>query len=203
MVNRTEVDLAGARYFPGFLDRTQQVELVQLLRDIVRAAPLTHYRTAGAKKMSVAMTSAGKFGWLSDDKGYRYADSHPSGVAWPDIPSPLSEIWHELAPNARLPDSCLINFYGPEAKMGLHKDDTEQDFDQPVVSVSLGDEGLFRIGGQVRGGKTQSIWLRSGDVVVLTAASRLSYHGVDRIKAGSSSLLEKPGRINVTLRVAK
>ena len=198
-----EIDLAGAQYFPDFLDRAAQVALVADLRDIVRAAPMSRYDTAGGGKMSVAMTSAGALGWVSDAAGYRYDPVHPTGAAWPGIPESLSKIWAEVAPDARAPDSCLVNFYGEDAKMGLHRDDTERDFDQPVVSVSLGDEGLFRIGGLTRGGRVRSVWLRSGDVVVLSGPSRLAYHGVDRIKAGSSTLLDKPGRINVTLRVAR
>lgn len=202
MAKRTEIDLRGARYCPDFLDRPAQLDLVQDLREVVRAAPLRQYSTPGGRKMSVAMTAAGTWGWVSDGSGYRYAASHPSGSAWPPIPDALLQIWAELVPQARMPDTCLINFYGPEAKMGLHRDDTEQDLAQPVVSLSLGDEGLFRIGGLDRGQTTQSVWLRSGDVVVLEAASRLAYHGVDRIKPGQSPVLDKPGRINVTLRVA-
>lgn len=203
MAKRIEIDLAGARYCPDFLDRPAQEALADALRDVVRKAPMNRYTTPGGKAMSVAMTSAGTFGWVSDGTGYRYDPAHVSGVAWPAIPAALLEIWRVLVPAARQPDSCLVNFYGPDAKMGMHRDDTEQDFGQPVVSISLGDEGLFRIGGPARSGKTQSVWLRSGDVVVLEGAARLAYHGVDRIKPGSSTLLDKPGRINVTLRVAR
>ena len=87
--------------------------------------------------------------------------------------------------------------------MGMHQDRDEADFRWPVVSVSLGDEGLFRIGNDTRGGKTESLWLQSGDVVVMGGAARLTYHGVDRIRFGSSRLLPKGGRINLTLRVAR
>ena len=106
-----------------------------------------------------------------------------------------------MATGARAPDCCLVNFYAPGAKMGLHQDRDEADFLQPVLSISLGDDGLFRIGGQERGGTTQSAWLGSGDVMLLTGPSRLAYHGIDRVRGGSSSLLKEGGRINLTLRV--
>lgn len=202
MVKTAAIDLAGARYLPGFLDRAAQEGLVAELRDVVRQAPMQRYTTGRGKQMSVAMSAAGRLGWVSDPQGYRYQSHTLNGAKWPDIPAPLLSLWGDLVPDARPPDSCLINFYGPEAKMGMHSDDTEQDPTQPVVSLSLGDEGLFRIGGLTRGGATQSIWLKSGDIIILEGASRLAYHGIDRIKPGSSTLLDRPGRINVTLRVA-
>lgn len=150
--------------------------------------------------MSVQMTAAGRFGWLTDG-GYHYSETHPSGRAWPPIPDIAREVWTAVADTTRAPECCLVNFYGEGARMGLHQDRDEADFACPVVSISLGDEGLFRVGGPSRGGKTKSIWLRSGDVAVLTGPARLAYHGVDRIKFGSSTLLPKGGRINLTLRV--
>ena len=147
------------------------------------------------------MTSAGQVGWISDRRGYRYEPRHPSGVHWPAIPETLFDMWRALVPDARDPQCCLINWYDDTAKMGMHQDKDEADFKWPVVSVSLGDSALFRIGNLTRGGKTESLWLESGDVVVMGGDARLTYHGVDRIKPGSSTLLEKGGRINLTLRV--
>lgn len=86
--------------------------------------------------------------------------------------------------------------------MGLHQDRDEAELDWPVVSISLGDEAMFRVGGQTRRDPTKSVWLKSGDVVVLAGVSRLAYHGIDRIKFGSSTLLDHGGRLNVTLRIA-
>ena len=85
--------------------------------------------------------------------------------------------------------------------MGLHQDNDEQDFQFPVVSISLGDDALFRIGGTKRTDKTESVWLSSGDVVVMGGEARLAYHGIDRIRFGTSTLLKNAGRINLTLRV--
>jgi alkylated DNA repair protein (DNA oxidative demethylase) len=187
--------------YPGYLNPARQQAIVTALRDVVRAAPVFSPQTPYGKPMSVAMTSAGKYGWFADTKGYRYVEQHPSGVKWPEIPPEIIAIWDDLVGAARRPDCCLINFYGQDARMGMHQDKDEADFGWPVVSVSLGDDGLFRIGNKTRGGKTESVWLHSGDVVVMGGAARLTYHGVDRIRFGSSQLLPKGGRLNLTLRV--
>jgi len=150
--------------------------------------------------MSVRMSAAGRLGWITDRKGYRYDPMHPSGVAWPPIPDQVLELWQDVTGITREPDCCLINWYGEGAKMGMHQDRDEGDFSWPVVSVSLGDTALFRMGNTTRGGKTESVWLESGDVVVMGGAARLAYHGVDRVKHGSSALLKNGGRLNLTLR---
>ncbi|SFJ68841.1 alpha-ketoglutarate-dependent dioxygenase AlkB family protein [Jannaschia pohangensis] len=194
-------DIRGVRLFDGFLDAAAQAAMVSDVRDIVRAAPLIAPVTRRGQALSVRMTSAGDMGWITDRGGYRYAPRHPSGVAWPPIPASVLAVWRTVVPDARTPESCLVNWYAPDARMGLHQDRDEGDFDQPVVSISLGDDALFRIGNVARGGSTESIWLRSGDVLVMGGAARLIHHGVDRIAPGTSTLLEAPGRINLTLRV--
>ena len=193
--------LRGFKLFKGFLDAPAQRALVDDLRDVIRQAPLFSPQTPYGKPMSVRMTSAGRYGWFCDKSGYRYAPEHPGGTPWPPIPDAVLRLWDQVTTSARQPDCCLINFYGADARMGMHQDKDEADFSHPVVSVSLGDEGLFRIGNTTRGGKTESVWLQSGDVVVMGGPARLTYHGVDRIKANSSTLLPKGGRINLTLRV--
>ena len=139
---------------------------------------------------------------MTDKSGYRYAPSQPDGRSWPDIPAEVLDVWHRVSGVERAPDSCLVNFYGEGAKMGLHQDRDEAETHWPVVSISLGDEALFRVGGLTRGGGTKSRWLKSGDVAVLAGDARLAYHGIDRIKFRSSGLLPDGGRINVTMRVA-
>ena len=171
------------------------------MRGVVKQVPFFRPVMPSGQQMSVRMTSAGDYGWLSDTQGYRYAPTHPNGTPWPAIPPEVLAIWNDLTGLERQPESCLINYYASDAKMGLHQDKNETDFRWPVVSISLGDEGMLRVGGQKRGGKTDSLWLQSGDVVVMGGEARLNYHGIDRIRAGSSTLLPKGGRINITLRV--
>jgi len=197
----TELDLRGFRILPGYLGPAEQEGLVEALRGVVATAPLFSPMTPMGRAMSVRMTSAGRYGWVSDSSGYRYAKVHPGGQAWPDIPDAVLAIWRDLIGPGRMPDCCLINYYGEGARMGLHQDRDEADFNWPVLSVSLGDEGRLRIGNIARAGSTVSHWLRSGDVVVMGGAARLVHHGVDRIRFGSSTLLKGGGRINLTCRV--
>ena len=175
--------------------------MLAAVRNVVEQAPLFRPDTPYGKKMSVRITAAGRYGWFSDRKGYRYIDAHPSGRPWPAIPADVLAVWDAVSDVTRAPECCLINYYAEDARMGMHQDKDEASFEWPVVSISLGDDGLFRIGNQTRGGKTESLWLSSGDVVVMGGDARLTYHGVDRIKGGTSTLLPKGGRINLTLRV--
>jgi DNA oxidative demethylase len=198
---RKELEIRGFRILKSCVDRAGQQALVAALRVVLKEAPLFSPETPYGRPMSVRMSSAGQFGWFSDRAGYRYVGCHPKGTPWPDIPPEVLDIWDRVTGLQRRPESCLINYYGMGARMALHQDRDEADLSWPVVSVSLGDDGLFRIGNVTRGGKTASVWLESGDVVVMGGDARLTYHGVDRIRFGSSSLLAKGGRINLTLRV--
>ncbi len=200
---RPTVNLRGFDVFQEFLNAKAQTRMVEDLRAVVARAPLFSPLTPYGKPMSVRMTSAGTLGWYADKSGYRYVDRHPGGAKWPPIPASVLDVWSAVSGVDRAPDCCLINFYGPGARMGMHQDRDEADFSWPVVSISLGDQALFRIGNTTRGGSTTSIWLSSGDVVVMGGAARLTYHGVDRTKPGTSRLLPDGGRINLTLRVAR
>lgn len=192
----------GLRLYPGYLDRGRQGELLAALREVLAAAPLfTPRMPISGRPFTVRMSNCGTLGWVSDAGGYRYAASHPeTGRPWPPIPALLRSAWHELGGYAHPPEACLINFYGPAAKMGLHQDRDEDDFDAPVVSLSLGDSCLFRVGGRKRGDPTRSFRLHSGDALVLGGGARLAFHGVDRILPGTSTLLADGGRFNLTLR---
>ncbi|WP_291646552.1 alpha-ketoglutarate-dependent dioxygenase AlkB [Bosea sp. (in: a-proteobacteria)] len=192
----------GVTHWPGYFDAGEQAALVAELREVARQAPFfTPRMPKTGKPFSVRMTNCGVLGWVSDEGGYRYQPNHPeTGEPWPAMPSRLLQAWEELAGYPLPPQACLINFYEPTAKMGLHQDRDEEDFAAPVLSLSLGDTALFRIGGTVRGGKTVSLKLASGDALAFGGAARLAYHGIDRILAGSSSLLPQAGRINLTLR---
>lgn len=193
----------GLKYIPDRFDRAAQEALVEDIRSVVEAAPLyTPAMPRTGKEMSVRMTNCGALGWVTDkERGYRYQPTHPvTGEPWPPIPQTLLDLWREVSGHPLAPQACLVNFYSDTAKMGLHQDRDESDFSAPVVSVSLGDECLFRVGGTGRGDPTQSFRLRSGDVVVLGGDARLAFHGVDRIYPGTSTLLKNGGRINLTLR---
>jgi alkylated DNA repair protein (DNA oxidative demethylase) len=193
---------SGLRILPGYLDRPAQEALLASLREVIQRAPLyTPRMPRSGKPMSVRMTNCGPLGWLTDARGYRYEPTHPeTGEPWPPIPDLVLEAWRELASYPHAPEACLINVYGPTARMGLHQDRDETDFSAPVVSLSLGDTCLFRIGGTTRNGPTHSFRLASGDALVLGGDARLAFHGVDRILPGTSTLLPEGGRINLTLR---
>lgn len=191
----------GFEIHRGLIGVDAQAALVEDLRAVAAAAPFVAPVTPTGKAMSVRMTACGRLGWITDRRGYRYEPRHPSGVPWPPIPQAVLALWRELCSAARDPDCCLVNFYGETARMGLHRDADEGDFSWPVLSISLGDSARFRIGGPERGDPTRSILLDSGDVVVMGGAARLAYHGVDRIRFGSSRLLPGGGRINLTCRV--
>jgi alkylated DNA repair protein (DNA oxidative demethylase) len=147
------------------------------------------------------MTNLGPLGWVSDRAGYRYQPAHPeTGKPWPPIPEMVLDVWRQVSGYPHEPEACLVNFYHGGAKMGLHRDADEEDFSAPVVSISLGDTAVFRMGGSERGGKTETLKLSSGDVLVMGGQSRLCYHGIDRVLTGTSTLLKDGGRINLTLR---
>jgi len=177
--------------------------MVETIRQIVSSAPLyTPVMPGTGKPMSVRMSNCGELGWVTDkERGYRYQPLHPAtGEPWPPIPPALLDIWTAVSGYSQSPQACLINFYSDDARMGLHQDKDEQDFKAPVVSISLGNSCLFRIGGTARNDSTQSLKLSSGDVIVLGGEGRLCFHGVDRIYPATSTLLKSGGRINLTLR---
>ncbi|MEJ8572691.1 alpha-ketoglutarate-dependent dioxygenase AlkB [Microbaculum marinum] len=196
----------GCRYLPGFLDRAAQAALIAALEAVVAAAPFyTPRMPRTGKPFSVEMTNCGSLGWVADKEGYRYQATHPeTGAPWPAMPPVLLEAWERLSGYPHPPEACLVNHYVPTAKMGLHRDEDERDTAAPVVSLSLGDTAIFRVGGAQRKGPTRSVRLASGDAIVLGGDSRLAYHGVDRIVAGTSTVLEDwlpgGGRVNLTLR---
>jgi alkylated DNA repair protein (DNA oxidative demethylase) len=197
----------GFRLLPGYFDRSAQIALLEELRQAVAESPFyTPTMPRSGKPLSVRMTNLGPLGWMTDrDGGYRYQATHPvTGRPWPPMPAAVLDLWRRVADYALPPEACLVNYYAATARLGLHQDADERDFAAPVVSVSLGDGCLFRIGGSERASPTRSLKLSSGDVVILGGAARLAFHGVDRIHPGTSTLLNgwfaDGGRINLTLR---
>ena len=192
----------GVSHFPSFLGRAAQEALRdEVLAILGRAPPFRPRMPRTGKAFSVMMSNCGALGWVSDEAGYRYQPTHPeTGRAWPAIPPRLLAAFAAIAPGAPPPEACLINLYDSSARMGLHQDRDEEELAAPVVSLSLGDTALFRVGGLERNAPTRSFRLASGDAMSLGGAGRLAFHGVDRVIAGSSTLLPQGGRMNLTLR---
>jgi alkylated DNA repair protein (DNA oxidative demethylase) len=187
--NATVAIAPGVDYFPRFLDRAAQEALRDEVLAILELAPPFRPSNCGA------------LGWVSDESGYRYQPTHPeTGRPWPAMPPRLLAAFSAIAPDAPMAEACLINLYDSAARMGLHQDRDEEELSAPVVSLSLGDTAQFRVGGLQRNAPTRSFRLASGDAMSLAGEGRLAFHGVDRIIAGSSTLLPQGGRINLTLR---
>lgn len=206
--------LRGCRHAPALLDGDAQKALLHAAEACLATAPLLRPMAPWGKPLSVSMSNAGRLGWVTDAHGYRYQEFHPeTGAPWPAIPDILLTLWEAEAGADREPDCCLINHYAPGSRLGLHRDDTEAEWEHPVLSISLGDAATFRIGGLRRSDPTRSLNLESGDVFLLSGAGRLVYHGVDRIKRRAPNLLDRRplfdagdgkggGRLSFTLRVA-
>ena len=193
---------SGWRYLPGWLEPSQQASLLAGIRMVISAAPLfIPTMPRSGRPFSVRMTNCGTLGWVSDVSGYRYQATHPqTGRPWPPMPSALTRLWQAVGGYSAPPEACLINYYAPTTKMGSHRDEDEEDMAAPVLSISLGDDATFHVGGLKRSDPKQRLILRSGDVFVLAGQARLAYHGIDRIHAGTSALLSEGGRFNLTLR---
>ena len=197
-----ETAVEGFRLWTDAFDAAGQAALVAAVFERLEQAPLYRPITPGGRPFSVEMSNFGPLGWVSDRAGYRYQATHPAtGRAWPAIPPVLLNLWRDTVNWPEPPDACLVNLYRDGARMGLHQDRDEADLDAPVLSVSLGDAALFRIG-PAQGGPTASLRLNSGDVCALTGPARLARHGIDRVLAGSSRLIPGGGRLNLTLRRA-
>ena len=195
--------MEGFRFWPGALSASGQAALLAEVLAAAEQAPFYRPVTPGGRPFSVEMTGMGPLVWVSDRAGYRYQPTHPvTGAPWPSMPETLLALWSELTGWPEPPDACLVNLYRGPAKMGLHQDLDEQDHRAPVLSVSLGDSAMFRIGA-AGGGPTRTVRLASGDVCALTGPARLARHGIDRVIAGSSTLVPGGGRINLTLRRAR
>jgi alkylated DNA repair protein (DNA oxidative demethylase) len=200
MVNGVAI-APGVMLWREIFSKDEQKALLQDVLARIEQAPFYRPVMPGSgNPFSVEESNLGALGWVSDKNGYRYQSTHPVTAApWPAIPDGLMALWREIAA-APDPECCLVNLYRGTARMGLHQDKDEKALAAPVVSVSLGDDALFRIGGTARKDPTRSVKLSSGDVVMFGGPARLAYHGIDRIYPGSSSLIPGSGRINLTLR---
>ncbi|HET7491413.1 MAG TPA: DNA oxidative demethylase AlkB [Bradyrhizobium sp.] len=198
-----EVMAEGAVLLRGFA-KAGEAELVAELRDVVAEAPFRQMVTPGGFRMSVAMTNCGNSGWITDLTGYRYgADDPETGKPWPPMPASFLDLARRAADRAGFvsfaPDVCLINRYVPGARLSLHRDKDELDFNAPIVSVSLGLPAIFLFGGAKRSDKTRRFRLEHGDIAVWGGPARLFYHGVAPLAEGEHPLLGRQ-RINLTFR---
>jgi alkylated DNA repair protein (DNA oxidative demethylase) len=200
-----EVLCADAVLLHGFALQDEHA-ILEVVGQVAAQAPFRQMTTPGGFRMSVAMTNCGPLGWVTDRRGYRYAPHDPvSDLAWPAMPEILRSLAQHAAAQAGfdhfMPDACLINRYEPGARMSLHQDKDEQDFGQPIVSVSLGLPAAFLFGGLRREDKPVRVPLLHGDVVVWGGSARLRYHGIAPLKQGSHPLTGDC-RINLTFRKA-
>lgn len=198
-----KIDIAsGVTLWPSWFGASAQSAL---LADVfARAAEAPFYRPRMPRSgypFSVEETNFGSLGWYSDETGYRYVERHPlTNRPWPGMPEALLRVWDALTDFPAPPECCLVNLYHAGARMGLHQDRDEAELDAPVLSVSLGDDAIFRIAGDTRRSQSRSATLKSGDVVVFGGAARLAFHGIDRVIANTSALVPGGGRVNLTLR---
>jgi alkylated DNA repair protein (DNA oxidative demethylase) len=198
----------GAFLYPAFLDAATQEALAAEIAGVIARAPLFVSRMPkSGLPMSVRMTNCGPLGWMSDmEKGYRYEPRHPeTGALWPPIPQMLLDLWDELTGYMKPPEACLVNVYADDAKMGLHQDRDEADFEAPILSLSLGADCRFRFGGSKRADRPVAVTLSSGDALVFGGPARLCFHGVDRILPSiltplPAALAGQGARVNLTLR---
>ena len=193
-------------HLKGILTHDQQLKLVEMCREIATVAPFITPVMPSGSKFNCSMTSCGQVGWLADKSGYRYSYTQPNGRAFPPMPDNLADLAIYVArlagEQSYIPDTCLINYYpaNSSSKLGLHQDNTEVNLKPAIISISLGDDCEFIIGGTKRSDPTQTIILRSGDILILHGESRLAYHGVKRIIPNTSNLVKNGGRLNMTFR---
>lgn len=200
--------IPGVRHYPGWLDAAAQERLAREIAAVIEKAPLFVSRMPkSGLPMSVRMTNCGSLGWLSDKaRGYRYEPAHPeTGAPWPPLPVTLLDAWNILTSYPKPPEACLVNVYADDAKMGLHQDRDEVDFDAPILSFSLGADCRFRVGGPKRADRTVGFTLSGGDALVLSGPARRAFHGVDRVLPSMLTPLPSPlagmgARVNLTLR---
>jgi alkylated DNA repair protein (DNA oxidative demethylase) len=184
----------------------RETELAFVMQAISKLAPFRHMITPGGFRMSVALTNCGTYGWVTDRTGYRYDRIDPeTGQHWPGMPGNFLELARDAASAAGFPsfnpDACLINRYEPGSRLTLHQDKNEQDFTQPIVSVSLGLPATFLFGGMERSDKTVRVPVHHGDVIVWGGPARLRYHGINPLKDGVHPMFGGY-RYNLTFRVA-
>lgn len=196
----------GFFLFKSKLTKVAQQEIRDAARVIVSQAPLFRPTMPGSDQpFNYVMTNCGDLGWVADRYGYRYQSNHPeTGKRFPAMPQVIQDLALALAKETGngdfCPESCLLNFYSKGAKLGLHQDNTEKNLSAPIISISLGDTGIFVLGGEHRADETKEYILQSGDCIVMSGESRNYFHSFKGIVPNTSSLLKNGGRLNLTIR---
>lgn len=196
----------GFFLFKSKLTRAAQEEIRDAARTVVSQAPLFRPTMPNSgQPFSYSMTNCGELGWVADRQGYRYQQNHPdTGERFPVMPKVIQDLAITLAKETGnsdfYPESCLLNFYRKGQKLGLHQDNTETNLSAPIISISLGDSGIFILGGKHRTAETKQYIVQSGDCLVMSGESRNYFHSFKGIVPNSSSLLKNGGRLNLTIR---
>ena len=188
-----------------YLTIEQQQHLLTLSREVYMASPMWTPTTKRGNRYSYQNTSCGKYGWISDEKGYYYSQTNPvNQKPFPEIPSFINQLAVDVAKlvgfDSYLPETCLINYYKQSSRLGLHQDNSEKNLSAPIISISLGDDAVFMLGTKRYSDKPQKILLKSGDIFILYGDARMAYHGIKQINPGTSNLLKNGGRLNLTIR---
>ena len=187
------------------LTKVTQQEVLAAARAVVRSAPLFRPSMPSGQSFNYSMTNCGDLGWVADRSGYRYQQTHPHTFkAFPAMPQVIKDlaivIAKETGNDNFYPQSCLINLYRKGEKLGMHKDNTEENLSAPIISVSLGCTGIFILGGFLRTDETKQYIVQSGDVIVMGGESRNFFHSFKGIVPNTSNLLKDGGRLNLTIR---
>ena len=187
------------------LTKAMQQEILAAARTVVRQAPLFKPTMPSGQSFNYSMTNCGELGWVADRHGYRYQQTHPHTFkVFPAMPQVIKDlaivIAKETGNDNFCPQSCLINLYSKGEKLGMHQDNTEENKSAPIISVSLGDSGIFVLGGLLRNDKTRQYIVQSGDVIVMGGESRNFFHAFKGTVSNTSTLLKNGGRLNLTIR---
>lgn len=207
-----ETPAPGVALWRGFIAPAEQRDLLDAVAAVLAAAPPRRPRLPNGLMMVNAISNCGAWGWWADAGGYRYVAAQPGADRpWPPIPKPIEALGATIATAVGIDgfaaDSCLVNLYAADGRLGAHQDRDEADVTWPIVSVSLGASCRFALGGATRRAPVRRLSLASGDVLCLHGPGRLLFHGVDRILDGTAPidhpLLTRFARINLTLRRAR
>jgi len=197
----------GLIYKENYLNIIQQEKIFDTIKILKKSAPFRKLTTKSGKSFSAKITNCGDYGWWSDLKGYRYTKTDPdTNLPWPPMPKYLLNTIKNFVKTSNYkyfsPNSCLINFYESNDKMGIHQDKDEVNLKHPIITISIGASADFIIGGFSRSEKKMVLNLKSGSILILGGKSRMRFHGIKKIHNHTSPIFSLKGRISLTFRIA-